>query len=491
MRIAIGMLMHESNTFVSTQTGLDDFAAYVLLYDHDIMQHFENAQTELTAFIDVLSTAEATIVPTIAANAMAGGPVTTEAFDHLLAALTERLHAALPLDGVLLALHGAMTTIVHPDAEAVILKSVRDVVGPDVPIAASLDLHGHITPEMLSLADILVGYHEYPHTDMVATGKRAARFLLDTLAEKIQPVMALTKCPLIVSPVQARTANTPLADIIAKKEKQIQQSALLDVAFFPVQPWLDMPDLGFAVLVLADGDSMAAHDTADYLAALVWQSRDEFEPTLSSLEAAIDVGLQSEGITVVGDAGDAPTGGTAADNVHVLQTLIAKGADKAERLTFLTLCDATAAQAAAQAGVGNTISVHVGHSISTQDGSPISISATVLTISDGNYHADSMGITLQLGLTAVLAVGSIRLCVRSLPSMEWDPGMYTSLELNFQEAAIVFVKSPSHFRATFGDVADRILIADTLGATCPNMRKLHFTQVTRPLYPLDEFDWSP
>jgi microcystin degradation protein MlrC len=254
-----------------------------------------------------------------------------------------------------------------------------------------------------------------------------------------------------------------------------------------VQPWIDVPDLGFAALVCAV-DADRAKKAAERLAEMTWERRANFFPELTPLDEAIRIGLESEGLTVVSDAGDAPTGGAAADSAAVLEALLAAGADRAPRLSYLTLCDPEAAATAVAAGPGATVAFEVGHAFSWNDGEPVDITGAVLSVSDGTYRmsgAGARGLQVSMGPTAVLAIGAIRLLLRSLPSMEWDRAVYTSQGLALGDAALVFVKSPSHFRESFGSAATRILAADTPGPTAPDMRRIPFTKVTRPLYPLD------
>lgn len=490
MRIAVGSLLQETNTFAPVSSTLESFAAYYLLHGEEVLTGYGDARVEVPGFLHVLRAAGATPVPLLAAWAGSGGPLTRAAFDALLGELLDRLRAALPVDGVLLALHGALATEDEPDADGAILAAVRAVMGPRIPIAASLDLHGHVTRRMVEHANVLVGYHEYPHTDMYETGVRAATLLLETLGGRRHPVLALAKRPMIVSAVAARTTDGPLKDVAAAARAMEAAGRILDAAIFPVQPWLDVPELGFAALVVADGDGAAAQAAADELADLAWARRSRFEPDLVTLDAAIHTGLDAQdGLTVVADAGDAPTGGAAADSAAVLRALLACGADRAARLTYLTLCDAGAAQAATAAGVGHDVTLRVGHAVSVNDGEPIEVTGRVRTLSDGSYRltgAGATGLEMHMGLTAVLAIGSIRLAIRSLPAMEWDAAMYDAVGLDPREAALVFVKSPSHFRVSFGPLAARVLVADTPGPTRANLRAVPFTRVTRPLYPLDE-----
>ena len=490
MRIAIGSIMQETNTFVATRTTLDTFASYYLLHGEELLTGYQGARTEVPAFLRVLAEAGAIPVPLLATYAAAGGPLTRPTFDALLDDLLARLRAALPVDGLLLALHGAMAMEDDPDAEGTILRLVREIVGPELPIGVSLDLHAHVTPRMVEEATFIVGYQEYPHLDIYQTGLRTARLLLETLAGRRRPTMALAKRPMVLSATNARTSDGPLTPVVALARSLERSGQVLHAGLFPVQPWLDVPDLGFAALVVTDGDPAGAAAAAEHLADLAWEARAAFDPDLVPLEEAIRAAHAApSGLTVVGDAGDAPTGGSAADNPGVLRALLALGADRAERPTYLTICDAPAARAAASSGIGSELTVRVGHSLSVGEGEPLTITGRVCLLSDGTYRMKAgaaTGMPMRMGLTAVLAIGSIRLAVRSQPSMEWDPAIYQTVGLDLAEAALLFVKSPSHFRAAFAPFAARLLVADTPGPTRANMREIPFVHVTRPLYPLDE-----
>lgn len=488
LRVAVGSLFQETNTFVPFNTTLETFASQYVWRGEELLHGFSTARVEVSGFLSVLRAAGATVVPTFSAYAASGGPLTRAAFETLLGELADRIERALPLDGVLVALHGAMTVEDEPDAEGEIIERIRARIPPGTPLGVSLDLHGHITPRMLQPDAFLIGYREYPHIDMFETGQRVAELMLEVLAGRARPVMALAKRPMIVSPVKARTGDAPLHDVIAAARRMESEGRVLHASLFPVQPWLDVPGLGFAALVCADRDNAAAQAAADELAEMAWQARSRFEPELTPLEEAIRVGLASDGTSVVADGGDAPSSGAAADNVTVLATLLRLGADRAGRLTYLTLCDADAVAEAARAGIGNTATISVGHKLSRNDGVPLAVTGQVRTLTDGRftmYDAGAQGMEARFGPTAVLQIGDIRLALRSHPSLEWDTGMYFSVGLDPRRAALVFVKSPSHFRTAYAPLAARILVANTPGPACSDMRQLRFRHVTRPLYPLD------
>jgi microcystin degradation protein MlrC len=488
MRIAIASLMQESNSFSPLPTTVETFESYYLYRGDEILTRYGDAQTEVPGFLAVLKEANAEPVPLLAAYAAASGTVTRAAFDALVGEMEERLRAAGKVDGLLLALHGALVVEDQPDGDGEIIERMRRILPSGTPIGVSLDLHGHLTPLMLQPDVFHIGYREYPHIDMYETGERTARLLVDVAGgRRPMPAMALAKRPLLVSPVCTRTTDGAFRPIALEARRMEQTGDVIHAALFPVQPWIDVPDLGFAVLVCAD-DARRAAAAAERLADMMWEHRAEFFPDLTPLDEAIRIGLSSEGMTLVSDAGDAPTGGSAADSPAVLKALLAGRADRSARLSYLTLCDPAAVEAAAGAGAGETVSASVGHAFSRTEGSPVPVTGTVLRLSDGRYRMTDggpNGLELSMGPSAAIAIGGIRLLLRSQPSMEWDKAMYVSQGLPLADAALVFVKSPSHFRLSFGPAAARILVANTPGPTAPDMRRIPFTKATRPLYPLD------
>ncbi|MCP5412359.1 MAG: M81 family metallopeptidase [Alphaproteobacteria bacterium] len=491
MRIAIAQFMQETNSFVPFTTTVKTFEEQYLHRGEELFTAFGKARLEIPGAIAALKEVGAEIVPLIATMAMASGTVERASFEILLGEILERLRTAGPVDGVYLALHGAMILEDEPDAEAEIVRRVREVLKPGTPITVSLDLHGHITAAMLQPDVAYIGYREFPHIDMYETGYRAAALLVDWVKGKVRPVMALAKRHMVVSPDSARTTAPPLADIVAEgrameARKMEDGGDVLHVSLFPVQPWIDTPDLGFAALVCAQSHE-AAQKAADTLARMAWDRRTEFEPTLTPLPEIIRTALSSEGLTVASDSGDTPSGGGAADSTAVLAALLKEGADRADRISICTICDAEAAAEAARAGVGKTITLKVGHRRSGL-GEPLTVTGRVKTIGDGRYvltGPGANGMVGEMGLTVVLEIGSIRLNLRSIPHFEWDPGIHTSVGLDPASAALVFVRSPAHFRASYAPMAARIFIADTPGPTSANMRRIPFTKVTRPLYPID------
>ncbi len=485
MQVAVACFMQESNSFAAFPTGRSAFEHGYIHRGDAIAAHLAGSQVEMSGFLTVLAEAGAAAVPLVAAYTMAGGPVERAVFDDLLGEIVDGLTGAGPLDGVLLALHGAMMTEDNADADGEILARVRTAVPDHIHIGVSLDLHGLMTPRMLQPNTHLVGYKAYPHLDMAETGAKTARLLLDAIAGRCQPRMALAKRPMIVSPISSTTDTAAMRRVRAAADDLCRDPAVLDVSIFTVQPWLDVPGLGCSVLACVDGDADRAQEVADTVADALWAERHAFEPDLTPLDAAIRIGLAGPGLTVVSDAGDAPSGGSAADSAAVLRALIEAETDGDDGLVLLTLCDPAAADAAHRAGAGASITTALGHHFSAGDGAPVTATAKVVSVKSGRHRTDN-GIEVDTGPSAVLAIGRIRVAVRSEPLFEWDTSLFTSQGLDPASARLVFVKSPSHFRAAYGALADRILVADTPGPTAPNMRRVPFTAVDRPLFPLDE-----
>ena len=308
MRVAIGSLMQETNTFVPTRTSVATFAANYLRRGAEALTGFGAARVEVTGFLDVLRAQGIEPVPLLVGHAGSNGPVLRLDFNQLVEEMAARLRDAGPVDGLLLALHGAMVVEDAPDAEAEIIARLRTVLPPGTPVGISLDLHGHVTPAMLQPDTVLIGYRTYPHTDLYETGKRVAQLLVHMVCSGARPAMALAKRPMLVSPVAARSDGGALQPLLTEARRLEAEGLVLHASLFPVQPWLDVPQLGFAALVCAE-TTEAARVAAERLADQAWSARHAFEPELMPLAHAVQEGLSAPGLTVVGDGSDAPAAG--------------------------------------------------------------------------------------------------------------------------------------------------------------------------------------
>ncbi len=498
MRVAIGALMQESNSFAPRPTTLAAFEAAGIARGEAMVERFAGTNSELGGFLAALGEAGAEPVPLLAAHAISGGPLTRPTYETLLGELLERLRAAqaqAPLDGVLLALHGAMLVEGDDDPDGTTLGRVRETIGPDVPLVASLDLHANVTARMVRHATALAGYNTYPHVDQAGTGRRAARLLL--AARRGEPA-SLAHCPvpMIVPAENMQTTHGPLAEVYALAHGYVAGGRVRDVSIFAVQPWLDVPEVGCAVVAVGTDTSLAG-DVARELAGALWRRRHEFAVQLVPVEQAVEQALAASGHPVVlADAADGPGSGSAGDSTVLLAALVRRGLHRQEtgRPCLVLVVDPESAAVAVRAGAGARLDVAVGGRLDPRWSRPVPLQAHVAWAGEGHFTFKGpsfTGTVARMGQTAVLAAGRLRIVVMEHAVSTIDPELYRSVGLEPAEAQVVVVKSPNMFRAAYAPIAHRIIMVDTPGASSANLRALPFRRLPRPLYPFDDFDWTP
>ncbi|HZU38791.1 MAG TPA: M81 family metallopeptidase, partial [Gemmataceae bacterium] len=326
MRIAIGQLWQETNTLNTIPTTAQDFEDFGLLRGPALVEGMSNTN-ELGGFIQALHNwpEQPEIVGLVRLAAWPGGRATAGTFRWLRDEMLGTLTAQMPVDAILLALHGSLAADGTDDVEGEVLDAVRQVGGAAVPVVATLDLHANVTQRMVEAADALVLYHTIPHIDLFDTGQRAARLLRRILIDGARPVTAWQKLPLVVP---AEAANSQDASSISYSLKhRLQQleatPGVLAAGLATVQPWLDVPELGTAVVVVTDGAGELARHHCAALAAEVWQWRGEYLPTLVSIAEGVRLAHENaEGLVVLADSADATTSGAPGDSSWILQELL-------------------------------------------------------------------------------------------------------------------------------------------------------------------------
>jgi microcystin degradation protein MlrC len=493
IRIAIGQFMEESNTFVRQRADLEHFRATQLLLGDEMVERLRGTRAEVGGFLDVLGPAGVEVVPTVAANAVSSGPVTRATFEHVKEALLALLAAAGPVDGVLLALHGAMVLEDAPDGEGELLAAVRKAIGPAVPLVATLDLHGTITPRMVQEADALIGYDTYPHIDLYETGAKAAALLLRAVRREVQPVTLFARSPMLVPAEGMGTDAEPMAGLMAEAKRLRARPGVLAVSLFPVQPWLDIPGTGFCVTAVADGPRRAAEiePAVRQLAWQGWERRRAFAADLLTVDEAIQRALASEGGPfVLSESADSTGSGSPGDGAHILERLLALGV---RERCLVTVVDAPAVARAIAAGVGEDVTTTVGGTLDPRYNRPVPITGRVRILSDGRFTASdkkSAGVEFQMGRAAVIEVGRVAVLATERPAFTFDPALYRSVGLEPRDAKIVVVKSPLQFRDGYGDVARACWVVDTPGPSTARVERLDWRHRSRPLFPFED-DFEP
>jgi microcystin degradation protein MlrC len=399
---------------------------------------------------------------------------------------------------VLLVLHGAMALSDHDDAEGLLLAAVRDLVGPDIPIVAPLDLHTNLSDEMVTLADALVGYKEYPHTDMPETGAHALRLLADAVRGDVRPTMAHTRLPLI-APNQSMvtTWQSPLKFAIDRARELEREPGVVAATLLGGFPFADVPFGGVSAIVVTDGDPALARRYADELAALCWQQRDTFTIHPTPVRDAIAEAMAGEpgSVYVLADIADSGASGTAGDGTAVLRGLIEAGATSA---AVAQIMDREAVAACIAAGVGTTVGLTIGGKHDGLHGEPVEVTGNVRLIHDGAFPiAGPMGAgtTSSRGRTVVLEMGGpdgIELQLTEVRGHPHDLNFFRAFGIEPTERRILVLKSAAHFRAAFEPIATKVIEVDAPGISSPRLETFPYERLRRPVYPLDpDATWSP
>jgi microcystin degradation protein MlrC len=486
MRVAIGGFMHESNTFAPQPADLRRFREGGLTYGDAVIPVWQDAAHEVGGFIEGATRFGYEPEPVAMAWAPPAGPVTDEFFDHFTDALATGCRLARA-DGVLLALHGAMVTPKHPDADAETLRRVRAALGPKVPIAVSLDSHGNVSPQMAETATVLVGYQTYPHVDQRERGLVAARLLAAAVRGEVRPVSVVAKPPMLLNLLGQDTAREPMAGLMRAAREREREAGVLAVSLMAGFPYADVPDMGASVVVVADGDRARAEAVANDLAGAMWAVRDRLNlPSRRPDEAVRDALACRTPPALLIDLGDNIGGGSAGDGTVLLAELL-----KQHATGFVVPLYAPAAMAQAKdAGVGGTVEITVGGSTGTLHGPTVRVRGVVRSLHDGKWLEPEprYGGRRQndQGHTAVidLAEGNL-LVLNSLRTPPFSLGQLTSLGIDPKAAKAIVIKAAVAYKAAYAPVGGTVIEVDTPGLTAINPARFTYARIRRPMYPLD------
>ncbi|AXG08737.1 M81 family metallopeptidase [Haloplanus rubicundus] len=484
--VLIGQIEHETNTFSALPTDMSAFADASLHYGDDVIADLEGTNTAVGGFLRVASEENWDVVPTVAADATPGGVVTAEARETLLEAVLTGIERTDP-DGVLLALHGAMVSEGERDGDGYILDRVRDAVGDDVPVMASLDLHANISTRMATHADGLFGYDTYPHVDIGDTGETAARAMAATLRGELAPEIVVERAPLLPPLPELRTETEPMASLLAAAADD-EGDGIPDVSVFGGFAQADVDHAGFSVVGVADRS--VADDVRERCRALADEAvdrRDEFDRDYTSVaDAAAEAATwDGDAPLLLADISDNPGGGSAQDGTALLAALLDAGVEDA---ALATIYDPEAVAAAAEAGVGAELSLSLGGR-SGENGDPLDVTGRVRLLSDGNYRnygPMSTGLDVSFGRTALLDVDGIDVLVGSHRQQPYDPEAFRSQGITPERERVLVLKSTVHYRAAFEPLVGAVREVATPGLCSPDLSAFDYQHVPRPIYPLDD-----
>jgi microcystin degradation protein MlrC len=501
MRVAIGGLSHESSTFSTVPTTLQHFYERGYHEGSDLLDTFTGTKSALGGFIDAARVADYEVVPTMMASAVPAGPVTAEATDTLTNRLAGGIRQAMqsgPLDGVLLSLHGAMVSELDDDGESYIVRAVRNVVGPDMPVIVELDLHGNITQELVDLASVCVAYDEYPHTDPYERGYEAGIHMAEIVRGGKRPTPIIVKVPLLTAIQRQHTHAEPMLTFKRLAREIEHERGIMNVSYLPGFPFADIEPTNFSIIVTADNDPDHARDAANRLARYLWSIRDEFRVEPVPVDEAVKNAIQSPNKPVVlADISDNPGGGGPADGTVLLEALLRLGATNT---AVVPMVDPESVKVAQEAGEGHPVRLRLAGKTDDMHGEPLDVSGRVVRLTDGKFvHKGPMntGVPVDLGPTAVVELdgqsgGKVQVIVTSLRYQPTDLEVLRSQGIEPTEQQILAVKSSVHFRAAFTPIAAEIVEVNTPGLTNPDLTRLEYKKLKRPIYPFDaDMEWEP
>lgn len=495
-RIAVLGMMLESNAF-SPPTTKQDYEKRCYLEGDDILAELARDAPRLPAEIDgfFAGMAETGLdweaIPVVAADAEPGGPVDQAFFEATLAEMRRRLVAAGPLDGVYVNSHGAMRATGSFDPDGDLYEMIRGVVGDEVPLVATLDLHANVSARMVDLADVLIAYRTNPHVDQAERAAEAAHAMAEMLAG-MRPATAFVKVPIAAPTVTLLTAEGPYAELIAYGQ-QAMTPALLNVSVVAGFIYSDSPKCGMSVIVTSRGDQAAARALAADIADRAWAMHERFQKKLTPVSTAVAMAVANgteadRPAQIFADVADNPGGGGTGATTALLAALVEAGVDGA---VVGVLCDPALAEHAYDAGEGAKFTAVFNEVPTTEFDERFEAQAEVLKLSTGSVvgrRGMFAGRSLDIGPSALLRIGGVRVVVATNRKQCADPAMLEIFGINIAEVRTVVVKSRGHFRAGFDEFfgPDQVVEVDCPGLTSPMLGNFPWRDLVRPVFPLDQ-----
>ncbi len=470
MRIAIAGFMHESNTFAIFPTTLDNFHIH---RGDAVIDHYRPTFHEMAGFIKGADEYDFELHPLIGADATPAGAVTAAAYEAILGELLDALKAALPtLDGLLLALHGAMVAEGFPHADGETVRRVREVVGPDFPLFVTHDYHGNVPPQLVDDATALIIYKTCPHIDQPERGLQAAELLVRTIRGEVKPVSALVKPEVLFNIVYHNTSSGPMQTLMDTAIALEQQPGILATSIAAGYQYADVPYMGPSVVVIADGDATLAQSEAEGLGQQMWDLRDALVPHVPDAAEAVRMAIKSSDYPVgLFELGDNIGGGSAGDATILLEQLLSQKADG----WVVALYDPAAVQQCVAAGIGAVLPLEVGGKVDDMHGKPQAVTGRVRTLCDGKfeetqrrhggrrYHDQGLTAVIEVnrdapGKGGLILLNSERTAPMSIHEL-------TCAGIVPEQQRILVAKGAVAPRAAYEPVCKRIIEVDTAGAT--------------------------
>ena len=498
--VLLAAILHEANSFARTPAPVAHFERQGVFRGGAVAERFGQTRTEMAGFLEAATRAGWRVTTPIAVPCAPAGPMSAAAFALFRDTLLAGVRAALPLDGVLLALHGSNVAEGEPDPDGAVAQAVRALIGPGVPMVITLDPHSNVSGRLAEAADALTAYRTHPHTDHKETGLRAAAILAGAMAGEIRPVVHLARGHQMRGFDSCRTTlpDGPMhrALGIARRMEQ-EDPGVIEVSIQSGFVLADVWQVGPTVAVTGDGRDARFTGLAERLMRFAWDEREnDTVPMIPVAEAIAQARAvpPGPGPVVISDFGDAPGGGGFGDATALLRALLD---DPFPDTVFLSIADAAAVQAAAAAGVGARVALALGgHTAPEHGGGPIEDEFEVLLLSDGRFTHEgpyTPGMIGNFGPSALLACRGVRIVVTTFQRNIVDLQQLRIFGIDPAQCGLIAIKCMDAFRAAFTPIArlpaERSIIACESGGVSSRIQtSLIWEHVRRPIWPLDPAD---
>ena len=488
MRVATLGFHHESNTFAPVPATLEQFLASGPDVGDGLVAKYAESQATLAGFIEAAAAdADVELVPLVYFDLNPMGTITAEALEAIAARLLSALDENGPWDAILLALHGAAASEIHRDADGEVLERVRRLVGADVPIAVTYDMHANVSARMVDCATVVNTYMTNPHLDPRLRARECADLAFRVVRGEIHPVMALEKPPLAVNILRQGTTDSPMAELVEMAAQAATRPGVLSVSIAEGFPYADVEEMGMAFLAVTDGDADLAGEIARELARAAWEVRAELEGDGISVDEALRRAATADAHPVVLlDVGDNVGAGSPGDSTHVLAA--------AQRLEvgglFHSLCDPASVAICADAGVGATVELLVGGKTDDLHGDAVAIRGVVRMLDDGKF--EDAGPThggfrfYDAGPRALVHTQDDHMVLlMSHPRGNTSRAELISAGLDPLAQPIIVAKGVHSPRAAYEPIAAEMIQLNTPGCTSADVSVLDYTYRRQPMFPYE------
>jgi len=488
MRIATGSISHESSTFTTVETNWESYRNQRFGYrsGRKVLDFFRGSNTAVGGFMVGCETHGFELVPTIFANAHPSAPTPRAIFDEIVEDMRSRMEAIDGIDGVILDLHGAMVAEGIDDAEGHILNAVRELVGPDIPIIAQLDIHSNISPQMIERADVIIGHETYPEIDQEERGKECVDVMHRILKQGLKPTLALHQLPLVWGMNQI-TAHPPMRQAIEYLHEIESRPGVICGSIATCYPLADIPHMGASVYIATDDDQQLAQSLADELAAWLWERRADWQ---SPMPTTADILPEAEAAgrypIIFADRNDNTGGGSPGDSTGVLETFLAAGLKDA---CVLYIVDPAAVEQCYEAGIGTELELEVGAKSTPLQGRPVKMKARVAALGDGRFTYEgprNRGLEGDMGRSAHIVQDGVHVLLVSRREQPFGIAFSLTMDLDPRQMRYIGIKSAAHFRASFEPFAGNIYVVSEPSVHSAETLAGQFKNLGRKLYP--EYD---